>query len=367
MNKLYPLKFVPILKEVVWGGSSLVKKYGKQVPVDEETKTPVVNINKIGESWELVDMDNETSAVANGFLAENTLADLIETYMGNLVGDNIFDFYNLQFPLLVKMLDIRENLSVQVHPNDEVAFERYFSLGKNELWYVMEADKEAKVYMGFNRDVSASEFYQRCKDETVEEVLNVYHPQKGECFYIEAGTVHAAGGGLIIAEIQDASLLTYRLYDWGREHNPKTARTMHLEEAIDCIDYKKYDDAKYHHTNLSATQTIVESRHFTVNNIALKESYKVSTDNFNSFIFYFCSQGSALFQLPQNSDKEEYDIKVGESMMIPASLDELIIVPKQEGTTLLEVHIPKIEEPSDEYIDDSVPAQLDDDKDTEKE
>lgn len=362
MLKLYPLKFVPILKERVWGGDKLVRQYNKAVPVDEETHTPVVNINDIGESWDLSGMDENDSVIANGFLEESTLNEIIETYMGDLVGDNIFDYFNLHFPILVKMLDVKGFLSVQVHPDDATAFEREYSYGKDELWYVMEAAPEAKIYMGFNRKVTASEFYQKCKDETVDEILNLYHPKKGDCFFIKAGTVHAAGGGLVIAEIQEASDITYRLYDWGREHNHLTARKMHLEDAIDGIDYNKYDENVYYHRDVNGIKNIVDCEHFTVNNLGLKEVYKVDTAKFNSFIFYFCTQGCAMLQVVNSNTTEAWEIKCGESILIPADADDLFITPKEQNTNLLEVHIRPVKEEKDAYIDESVPDHVEGEK-----
>ena len=237
-KKLYPFKFVPVASRRPWGGSALVKELGKQfVECDEEgNETTLGEDVLIGESWELADMGIEDSVVANGWLAGNTIGDMMETYLERIVGENVYNFYGRQFPLLIKFLDINDKLSVQVHPDDEVAAERYDSLGKAEIWYVMDAKPGAKMYCGFNREMTAQEFYDRCHNGTVDEVLNVIEPKKGDVIFITPGTVHAADGGLLIAEIQESSDMTFRLYDWGREFNPETARQTHLEEAIDLID-----------------------------------------------------------------------------------------------------------------------------------
>ncbi len=247
-KKLYPLKFFPIASRRPWGGHALIDKLGKEfVEFDEEgNEVPVSADELIGESWDVADMGIEDSLVSNGWLAGNTLSELMETYLERIVGENVYNYYGRQFPLLVKFLDINGKLSVQVHPDDEIAAERYDALGKSEVWYVLEAKPDAKVYMGFNKEMTAQEFYDRCLDGTVEEVLNVLYPKKGDVINIQPGTVHAAEGGILLVEIQESSDMTFRLYDWGRERNPATARPIHLEEAIDIIDYRPYDFGNYH-------------------------------------------------------------------------------------------------------------------------
>ena len=193
-KKLYPFKFIPVASERPWGGHALVKELGKEfVKCDEDgNEVPVSEDTLIGESWELADMGFEDSVIANGWLAGNTVGELMDTYLERVVGENVYNNYGRQFPLLIKFLDINDKLSVQVHPDDEIAAERYDSLGKAEIWYVMDAKPGAKMYCGFNREVSAQEFYDRCHAGTVEEILNVIYPKKGDVIYITPGTVHAA-------------------------------------------------------------------------------------------------------------------------------------------------------------------------------
>ena len=347
-KKLYPMIFKPMLQERVWGSDRLVKEFGKELPEGCEGKS-------IGESWEISAMgDGRNSEVANGYLAENALDDILETYLGDLVGDNVFDYYNMQFPLLVKILDVQDRLSVQVHPDDNTAFERFESFGKTECWYVMEASEDAKIYMGFKREVEAGEFYLKCKDGSVEELLNVYHPQAGEAFFIPAGTVHACGGGLVIAEVQEPSDITFRLYDWGRENDPKTARQMFLDEAIDCIDYHPYDDAKYHTRKSDKSVTIADCEQFTASIVRLSEPCSLQTEQFNSCIAFVCTGGRASF----GAGGAQYEIGRGGSILIPADVDEFSISPLEQGTTLLEAHVRKIEEAPDEYINEGTEATL---------
>ena len=204
-KQLYPLKFIPIPSKRVWGGSNLIKKLGKEFyEADENGNERKLTADEaIGESWEIADMGAQDSVVANGWLAGNTISELMETYLDRIVGEDVYGRYGRQFPLLIKFLDIQNKLSVQVHPDDEVAEQRYDSLGKSEIWYVLDAAEGAKVYAGFNREISAQELYDRCHNGTVEEVLNVLHPKKGDAIRIVPGTIHAADGGLLIAEIQE--------------------------------------------------------------------------------------------------------------------------------------------------------------------
>jgi len=330
-KKLYPLKFTPIEKERPWGS----------------------------ESWTITSMEESAdSEVAEGFLAESTLGDVLETYMGDLVGDNIFENYGLQFPLLVKTLHVKEFLSVQVHPDDKTAFERFYEYGKSECWYVVDAEPTAKVYMGFKRDTSASEFYDACKKGTVKELMNEFTPKAGDSFFIPSGTVHACGGGLTIAEVQEPSDVTFRLYDWGREFDPKTARTMHLDEAIDCIDYKKYDEDACRHSGIGQ---IADCERFTANIMALDKPFNGLTDKFNSCVIFCGIKGEAEVTISGNS--ETFAVKAGECILIPASADDFTLTPKAKGTLLLESHIRHIEEEPDDYINPDAAPELNDGRD----
>jgi mannose-6-phosphate isomerase len=413
-KKLYPLKFIPVPSRRPWGGSALVAELGKHfVEVDEEGNETVLGTDVlIGESWELADMGSEDSVVENGWLAGNTIGELMETYLERIVGENVYNFYGRQFPLLIKFLDINDKLSVQVHPDDEVAAERYDSLGKAEIWYIMDAKPGAKMYCGFTRDITAQEFYDRCQNGTVEEVLNVIYPKKGDVIYITPGTVHAADGGILIAEIQESSDMTFRLYDWGREFNPATARKMHLEEAIDVIDYRAFDPGIYrkgplwgeeasyvpcqprececegecechegheghechcheeghecHCHDMSQEgqmiQDLVECPQFSVAKIALTDPLHIYTEQFESFIVYICLEGAASIQVPSTKENgeacmENYEFKKGETVLVPADMPDFFLVPRDPETLLLEA-VTRPEEIVDEYIDPDTEAFL---------
>lgn len=365
-KKLYPFKFIPVASERPWGGDALVKVMGKEFGELGDAK--------IGESWELADMGVEDSVVSEGWLAGNTISELMETYMERVVGENVYNYYGLQFPLLIKFLDINDRLSVQVHPDDEVSAERYDSLGKAEIWYVMDAKPGAKIFAGFNRDITPSELYERCKNGTVDEVLNVITPRKGDALLITPGTVHAADGGILIAEIQESSDMIFRLYDWGREFNPETARPLHLEEAIDIIDYSRFDQSLFikgplwneachcHDHGDKTVETLAERPEFCVTKINLTDPLHIYTEKFESFIVYVCVEGGASIQVPSVNERgeacmENYEFSKGETVLVPADMPDFYLVPRDRSTILLEATC-RPEEVADTYINPETEAFL---------
>ena len=366
-KKLYPFKFIPVPSRRPWGGSALVKELGKRfVECDENGNEVVLGEDVlIGESWELADMGIEDSVVANGWLAGNTISELMETYLERIVGEDVYNYYGRQFPLLIKFLHINDKLSVQVHPDDEVAAERYDSLGKAEIWYVMDAKPGAKIYSGFTREITAQEFYDRCRNCTIDQVLNVIEPKKGDVLFITPGTVHAADGGLLIAEIQESSDMTFRLYDWGREFNPATARKMHIEEAIDVIDYRPFDFSNYkraHEHDHEMIESLVECPQFNVSKINLTDPLHIYTEKFGSFIVYICLEGAASIQVPSTKENgeacmENYEFAKGETILVPADMPDFFLVPRDRSTKLLEA-VTRPAEEIDEYIDPDTEAFL---------
>lgn len=343
-KQLYPLKFNPQPAERVWGGEKLVREYNKPFELGRS----------IGESWEISGFEEGSSVITGGYLDKNSIYDVIETYMGDIVGEEHYKYFGNEFPLLVKMLDIKDLLSVQVHPDDETAYDRHNSYGKTEAWYILDSEPDAVIYMGFNRDVEPNEFYKLCKEGRLEEVLNAYHPQKGDFFYIEAGIVHSAGHGVVIAEVQQLSDVTYRIYDWGRENNPKTKREMHLELAFDCINYKKYDPEKYF-VPAGSSNHLAHNDYFTINKYDLKDSFHIYTNKYDSFIVYFCSEGKVKitpdsFGMTTNI---EYTFSKGEWILIPAAYEDFVLSPLEPGSQVLEVYVDQLPEEPDTYVDGS--------------
>lgn len=351
-----------------WGGDALINILGKSfVECDEEGNEVKLGPEvKIGVSSELSDMGFVDSVIENGWLAGNTIGELMETYLERIVGEKVYNYYGRQFPVLIKFLDINDRISVQVHPDDEIAAERYDSLGKAEAWYILDAKPGAKIYAGFNKDMTAQELYDRCKNGTVEEVMNVIVPKKGDSLIIPPGTVHSAGGGILIAEVQESSDLTFRLYDWGREFNPATARPLHLEEAIDLIDYNKFDQSLFrqaeHAHDEGVSVNLAERPEFCVTKINLTDPLHIYTEQFESFIIYICVEGAASIQVPSENEKGEacmdnYEIKKGETILIPAEMSDFYLVPRDKDTVLLEA-VCRPEDDMDAYIDPNTEAFL---------
>ena len=223
---LYPLKFKPILKEKIWGGRRLGEKLGKRLPAGRA----------VGESWELSGLDGNRSVVRNGPLKGNDLEELIEVYMGELVGDRVYERFGLQFPLLIKYLDVQQPLSVQVHPNDDLAAERHGSYGKTEMWYVVDCGPDAALRVGFDGPVTREQYAEHVERGTLPELMAKARVHPGDTFFIPAGTVHTIEGSVLIAEIQQASDITYRIYDWDRVGPDGRKRELQTDLAADAID-----------------------------------------------------------------------------------------------------------------------------------
>jgi mannose-6-phosphate isomerase len=325
--ELYPLKFRQIYKERVWGGNKL------STVLKREKKRGKI----IGESWELSAVSDNLSVVNNGFLKGNDIQELIETYMGDIVGDKVYDTFGIELPLLFKLIDSAERLSVQVHPDDEVALERHNAYGKTEMWYVMDASANSLIYVGFNRDLDKDEFKARVQDGSLTEVMNVEQVKKGDVFFLPAGRIHAIGEGLLIAEIQQTSDITYRIYDWGRENNPETAREMHVQLAEDVIDYKHRKSYKtpYIAADNSATG-LVNCKYFTTNLLSFSKKTDRHYADLDSFVVYMCLEGRAELVC---DDIVTETISTGETVLIPAIFNSVDIVPK-DNIKLLEVYIP---------------------------
>lgn len=327
MNKLYPLKFKPLLKEKIWGGDKLENELNK----DSE------GLKNIGESWEISAIQDELSVVENGFLKDNNIEELIEVYMGDLVGDAVFNKFGVEFPLLIKFIDANEYLSIQVHPDDKMARERHNSYGKTEMWYVVDADEGAELIAGFNQPMDKSKYLQHFGSGTLREVLNFEKVNKGDVFFMPAGRVHATGPGILFAEIQQTSDVTYRIYDWDRVGDDGKPRELHTELAIDSIDYshqKEYKTKYQEQPNKSSK--IVESNFFTTNVIALDAEIERDYQALDSFVIYMCIEGEV--ELQYDVESEPIKIKKGETYLVPAVLKQLFLKPTDKAK-LLEVYI----------------------------
>ena len=322
---LYPLKFSPILKDKIWGGTKLKSLFNKAAETD-----------KLGESWELSGYEGDESVVTNGFLAGNNLRELIEIYMGELIGDTVFDEYGLSFPLLFKLIDANENLSIQVHPGDEVAAERHNSYGKTEMWYVVDADKGAELIIGFNDDCSRETYLKAMSEDKVEDLLHKVPVTKGDVFFIPAGRVHAIGKGVVVAEIQQSSDVTYRIYDYKRKDDNGNERELHTEQALDVINFEASKQPKTIYSPLlNETTPLITCDYFTTNMLRFNKSLERQYAKLDSFVAYMCLEGTFTIE----SEGEKTTVSKGDTVLIPASIDELSLVPDGE-VTLLEVYVP---------------------------
>jgi mannose-6-phosphate isomerase len=326
--ELYPLKFKPIYKERVWGGNKLSTVIGRNIKSNKV----------VGESWELSSVSGNLSVVTNGFLKGNNIQELIETYMGDIAGDKVYEKYGIEFPLLFKLIDSAERLSVQVHPDDETALERHRAYGKTEMWYVLDASENSPIYTGFNRDLNIEEFRTRIRNSNLLEVMNVEQAKKGDVFFLPAGRIHAIGEDLLIAEIQQTSDVTYRIYDWGRENNPETAREMHVQLAEDVIDYKHHESYKTQYVAEENSATgLVNCKYFTTNLLSFDKNTDRHYADLDSFVVYMCLEGKAKILCDGREPGET--ISAGETVLIPAVFNSVSIIPDKD-IKMLEVYIP---------------------------
>ena len=318
---LYPLTFKPILKSVIWGGSQICPFKGI-TPTEEG----------VGESWELSHVDDNFSVVAEGELANKSLDELIKEYGKELVGGKVMERFGSRFPLLIKFIDARDNLSIQVHPDDELAKVRHNSFGKTEMWYVIKADKGASLYSGFSQQIDKEEYVKRVENNTIMDVLKKYDVSEGDVFFLPAGRVHAIGAGCFIAEIQQTSNITYRIYDYNRKDKNGNTRELHTELAKDAIDYTLYPDYRTHykaHTN--ATVNLADCKYFTTNLIELDTVMVRDFEELDSFVVYICMEGSATLR-----DSNGYEIRIhqGQTALIPANNKTVAIIPAPKAKFL---------------------------------
>jgi len=318
--KIYPLQFEPILKDRIWGGKKLNTLLNK--PITSEIT---------GESWELSTVQGDVSVVANGELKGKSLAELINESPNQILGTKVYERFGNQFPLLFKYLDAREDLSIQVHPNDTLAKERHNSFGKTEMWYVMQADQDARIIVGFKEDSSKEEYLENLNNKTLVSILDDVKAKAGDVFFLETGTVHAIGAGLVVAEIQQTSDITYRLYDFDRVDAQGNKRELHVDLALDAINYNKVDTHKKYESAPNQSNVIVDCPYFTTNFIPLDGKIEASK-NGETFTVYMCIEGS--FEL--RYENVTYQYKKGDTVLIPADIRSYVL---NGSASILEVFI----------------------------
>ena len=322
--KLYPLKFNPIFKERIWGGNKLQTMLQKNCKGDA-----------IGESWEISDVKDEPSIVSKGALKGKTLQELSETFQENLLGKKVYAAFGTKFPLLIKYIDAKRDLSIQVHPTDALAQKRHNSFGKTEMWYVMQADEGAELLVGFNKEVTKEKYQAHLKNNTLTDILNFEKVQKGDVYFLPAGRVHAIGGGILLAEIQQTSDITYRMFDWNRVDATGKARELHTDLALDAIDYTFHENVKTeYNAQENKVSTIVDSQYFTTNLIPFKGELNINHDEKDSFVIYLCVKGNVTFE----TENYKETLALGETLLLPASIKN-IKISTNEASELLEVYI----------------------------
>lgn len=324
MSTLYPLKFKPILKQTIWGGKKLSSKSDTAIK------------ESIGESWEISGVQDSISVISEGMLAENTLQELVEVYMGDLVGDQVYEKFGIEFPLLIKYIDACDDLSIQVHPDDATAKERHDAYGKTEMWYIIDATPGAELIMGFTNDSDKNEYLSHLRDNTLPDILNVEKVKKGDCFFIPAGTVHAIGKGCLIAEIQQTSDITYRIYDYNRRDKNGVARELHTELATDVINFSKQTQhAIHYHSHENHTEELVQCDYFTTNILKFNQEIEKDYIDIDSFVIYMCLEGN--FSVVYNTD-QFVKVSKGETVLVPACFKEIFLIPEKEAQ-ILEIYI----------------------------
>ncbi len=320
---MYPLKFKPILKERLWGGEKLRDVLGK--PIESDIT---------GESWELSAVKGDVSIIENGDLKGTSLQELIDDKRGELLGNGVFERFGNEFPILIKFIDAKKDLSIQLHPNDELAKERHDSFGKTEMWYVMDADTDAELIVGFNKEVSKEEYTKSLENDTLLGLLNYEKVKEGDTFFINTGKIHAIGAGVLLAEIQQTSDITYRVFDFNRKDKNGNLRELHTEQALDAIDYSKKDDFKVDYPEKeNEINSMVDCPYFKTNFLDLSETLEQDVSQRDSFTIYMCVGGDVEIANENGSTL----IKKGETALVPANCNQITL--KTKSAKVLEVTI----------------------------
>lgn len=319
---LYPLKFHPILKEKIWGGTKLHSILNKE------------SNGSIGESWEISGVEHNVSTVENGPLKGRGIDQLLAEYKEALVGTRIYQKFGDTFPLLFKFIDAADDLSVQVHPGDFLAKQRHNSFGKSEMWHILQADEDAKIIIGFDGKQNEKDFVKALEENKIPTILNSVPVKKGDTFIINPGTVHAIGAGVLLAEIQQTSDITYRIYDWDRPDTDGKMRRLHTDLALAALDFSTSSTKLEIAAQMDIPIAIGGTEFFSANILNLSQPLIRKLEEMDSFVVYMCLEGSAKVE----ADGFLETIEKGETILIPAAIDEIKINTKT--ASFLEVYIP---------------------------
>ena len=332
---LYPFKFKAQLFHKIWGGQTIAKWYS-HVPADYEN---------VGEAWVLSDVDKYPTEVINGSHAGDTLQDLLEVYMDELVGTGVYDVFGNHFPLLLKFIDATDDLSIQVHPDDDYALENEDSLGKTEMWYVMPSAEEAAIYLGWNEPMDEARIKEAIQSGTLARYMREYKVRAGDVAYIPSGTVHAMRRNTIVAEIQENSDITYRLYDYNRVGNDGKMRPLHLEKALQVMNYShaasdtSLAPVTHPEARKDGAVNLQQSPYFTANLLCPTRAIQRDYAPLDSFVAYMCIEGScSITALDAETEDNTVTMQTGEAVLIPATLNDIVITPK-DRCQLLEIYL----------------------------
>ena len=323
MNQLYPLKFKPITQYRIWGGNKL----NQAVPAE-------LQMENLGEIWSLSGVSGNVSEVENGTLKGQNLNELIKDFREKLVGKRVWEKFGENFPLLIKFIDAAQPLSVQVHPNDEQAKKLHNSFGKSEMWYIMDAENDSELIIGFKDGITKGDYEKHLSKENLEEILGKVLVQKGDAVYIPAGRVHAIGAGIVLAEIQQTSDVTYRIYDYNRIDKDGKKRELHTDLALEAIDFEPIDQIK---TKYDPTEnqfnSLIETPYFKTEIFTGNREIPITKNE--ELRIYICTEGSLKFQTATGGVQlEKY-----QSLLMPAEIDSYKIIPEGDAS-LLEVKVP---------------------------
>lgn len=328
---LYPFKFRPQLFHKLWGGHTIEKWYD-HVPTDYEN---------VGEAWVISDIEKYPTEVSNGPHTGDSLQDLLEVYMDELVGGKVYETFGNQFPLLMKFIDSEDDLSIQVHPGDDFAIEHEKSLGKTEMWYVLPAKGSSAIYLGWKQQMNASLIHAAIADGTLADYLREYKVHEGDVAFIPAGTVHAMRKDTIVAEIQENSDLTYRLYDYNRVGNDGKKRPLKLDKAMQVMDFSPKNEASCVSTvpRFDGVVNLKKTPYFTTNLLAPTRPIQRDYMLLDSFVAYMCVEGQCkVTALDGEAEDNSVSLKLGEAVLIPAALNDILIEPHGH-CKLLEVYV----------------------------
>ena len=324
---MYPLKFEPILKQTLWGGDKII-------PFKHLDET----LPNVGESWEVSAVEGSESVVANGADKGYTLPEMVRKYKDELVGEANYARFGRKFPLLIKFIDAKLDLSIQVHPGDELAKKRHNSFGKNEMWYVIAADKGAKLISGFSEEITPKEYKDRVHNGTFAEVLQTCTIEPGDVFYVPAGRVHGIGAGAFVAEIQQTSDITYRIFDYNRKDKDGKSRDLHTSQAMDAINFSDVQDdfrTEYERIQNEPVE-MVASPYFTTSVYDMTEEITCDYSELDSFVIFICVEGSCRLT---DDNQNEITLRAGETVLLPAAVQEVTIVPEGGRVKLLETYV----------------------------